>query len=77
MEAIRDKVFYSVVGFEDKTKMATFCKDGYKRFENAKKTADKLIKDGYDLVNIRKEEIYYRDDNNEFSSSGIIETLTN
>lgn len=73
---IEDKIFYSVIGFNNVKKYASFSRDGYVRKGNAQRVARKLIKKGYEKVIIRLEEVFLRDDNNEFSSSGAIEIYT-
>lgn len=71
-----NKVFYSVVGFKNVKKLATFSKDGYIRKGNAQRVAKDLIAKGYELVMIRLENIWLRNENNEFSSSTPIEKYT-
>lgn len=73
---IKDKLFYSVIGFNNVKEHASFSRDGYVRKGNAQKVARKLIKKGYEKVIIRLEEVFLRDENNEFSSSGVIEVYT-
>ena len=76
METIRDKVFYCVVGFKDATKMATFDKDDYVKKGNAQRAARRLIKQGFEEVMLRREEVWLRNDDNEFSASTPIEKYT-
>ena len=77
MEEIRDTILYCVVGFKNtKEMMATFYKDDYKKIGNARRKAKELIKDGYELVDIRQEDISIRNEFMEISSSGVIETYT-
>lgn len=75
METIRDKTFYAVVGFKKVDEMATFYKDKYKRIGNARRVAKDLIKQGYEMVVLRKEEIIFQNDNNDYSVSSVIEVL--
>lgn len=76
MEVVMDKIFYSVYGFKDKTKNATFSKDGYIKKGNAERTAKGLISKGYDQVILRRENVWFRNENNEFSDSVAIEKYT-
>lgn len=76
METIKDKVFYKVVGFEDKANYATFCQDGYTQKGDAQKVARGLIANGYELVILRCEEIWLRNEMNEFSASIPVEEYT-
>ena len=69
MVEIRDKTFYSVVGFKKLGEWATFHKDNYVRFGNAKRVAAGLKANGFERVMIRRENIFLRNDHNEFSSS--------
>ena len=73
---IRDKVFYCVVGFKDAAKMATFHKDDYVKKGNAQRTARQLVEHGFEEVMLRREEVWLRNDDNEFSSSTPIEKYT-
>lgn len=70
---IMDIIFYSVIGFSNVNKYASFSKDGYVRKGNAQRVARKLIKEGYKRVVIRLEEVFLRDENIEISSSEAIE----
>lgn len=72
MEEIRDKTFYAVVGFKNPGEWATFHKDDYVRLGNAKRVAENLKQQGFDHVVIRREEIFFRNEHNEFSSSSPI-----
>lgn len=76
METMKDKVFYCVVGFKDVTKMATFLKDGYVKKGNAQRVAKRLIEQGFEEVMLRREEVWFRNDDNEFSASTPIEKYT-
>ena len=76
METVKDKNFYSVVGFKDITKWATFSKDGYVKKGNAQRVARNLIKKGYEHVVLRCETIWLKDEFNEFSESTPIEVYT-
>ena len=76
MEEIRDTILYCVVGFKNAKEWATFHKDDYKKIGNARRKAKELIKDGYELVHIRQEDISIRNEFTEISSSGVIETYT-
>lgn len=73
---IKDKIFYCVVGFQDANKMATFSKDGYIKKGNAERIAKDLISKGYEQVILRRENVWLRNDNNEFSTSTPIEKYT-
>ena len=75
MEEIRDKTFYAVVGFKNPGEWAAFHKDNYVRFGNAKRVAENLKQQGFDHVVIRREEIFLRNEHNEFSSSSPILTM--
>ena len=69
MGEIRDKTFYSVVGFKTAGEWATFHKDNYVCLGNAKRVATSLKAKGFERVVVRREEIFLRNENNEFSSS--------
>ena len=69
MEEIRDKTFYAVVGFKNPGEYATFHKENYVRFANAKRVAAGLKEKGFAHVVIRREDIFLRNEHNEFSSS--------
>jgi len=69
MEEIRDKTFYSVVGFKNAGEWAVFHKDNYVRLGNAKRVATSLKAKGFERVVVRREEIFLRNEHNEFSSS--------
>lgn len=77
MDRIEDKIFYTVVGFLNKNEKATFYRDGYIRIANARRVAGDLCKKGYERVVIKKEEVFLRDDNNDFSASSFVEVLEN
>lgn len=72
MKEIRDKTFYSVIGFKNPGEWATFHKDDYVRLGNARRVAENLKQQGFDHVVIRREEIFLRNEHNEFSSSSPI-----
>lgn len=76
METIRDKIFYSVIGFKNAKGNATFSKDGYIKKGNAQRIAKNLIIKGYDHVILRLEEVWLRNESNEFSASTPIEEYT-
>ena len=75
MKRIKNKTFYMVVGF--KNKKIVFDKDGYIRIGNARRVAAKLLQSGCERVVLKKEEVFLRDDNNEFSAIGTLEELRN
>lgn len=76
MDTIKDKIFYSVVGFKDATKMATFHQDGYIKKDDAQMIAKNLIANDYEQVILRCEEVWLRNESNEFSASFPIEKYT-
>lgn len=76
METIKDKTFYSVHGWEDTKSIATFSKYGYIKKGNAQKVAINLIKKGFKQVILRCENVWFRNDDNEFSESTPIEIYT-
>ena len=76
MEAIKDEIFYTVVGFENPNKAATFYKDGYKRKGNAIRMIRKLIAKGFQQVMLRQENVWFRNESNEFSESSPIASYT-
>lgn len=75
MQEIRNKTFFTVVGFEKADQWATFDKDGISSIEEAKQIAEQLKKSGFEHVVIRQEDIILRNENNEFSSSTPILTF--
>lgn len=76
METIKDKIFYSVTGWNDVTSMATFSKYGYIKKGNAQRVAKNLIEKGFKQVILRRENVWFRNDENEFSESTPIEVYT-
>lgn len=76
MDEIRDKIFYNVIGFKDATKQATF-DETYIKKGNAQRMAKELVKKGYEQVILRQEEVWFRNESNEFSASTPIEKYTN
>jgi len=81
LEEIRDgfwkatyRISYLVVGFLDRTKMATFHK-GYKAKSSAMRVCRKLMQDNYECVVLRREESYLKNHEHlEISSSSPIKT---
>lgn len=69
MEEIRDKTFYAVVGFKKLGEWASFHKHNYVRLGNAKRVATGLKEKGFERVMIRRDNIFLRNEHNEFSSS--------
>lgn len=64
-----DKISYSVVGFKDKTKMANFHRE-YQLKSSAMRVIKKLKEMGYELVTLRKEVRYLKNNEHlEISSS--------
>lgn len=76
MNETKDKVFYTVVGFKDIRKQADFDRDGYIKKSNAQRVARNLIAKGYLQVILRREEVWFRNELNEFSASTPIEKYT-
>lgn len=69
---VKDLTYYQCYVWSDKTKMGH--EDGrlYKTKANAEKRMAKLIASGkYESVVLRKEEVWLRDEDNEFSASGV------
>lgn len=76
-KVIENKKFYSVIGFKQKDMRASFYKDGYIRKGYAQRIALKLIREGYEKVIIRLEEVFFRDEYHDYSCSSVIEKFTN
>lgn len=69
---VKDLTYYQCYLWKDKTKMGFADDRLYKTRENAEKRMMWLISSGkYEMIVMRKEEVWFRDDNNEFSASGI------
>ena len=76
METIKDKTFYSVHGWKNISSMAEFSKYGYIKKGNAQRIARDLISKGFEKVILRRENVWLRNDDNEFSESTPIEEYT-
>lgn len=72
LECMKDKTYYTINLWTDRNKMGTDFKNEYIRINNAIKTVEKLKNSGvYECIIIRKHEVTYRDQNNEFSCSSV------
>ncbi len=72
---VKEVTYYQLHMWEDKTTWGVADDRLYKTKANAQKRMAKLIASGkYQMVTMRKEEIWLRDDNNEFSASGLEES---
>jgi len=66
---IKDYTYYIVVCFPELNIMGYTLKRKYKTENGACKMAMKLNQQGNDLVMVRKEEVFYQDENTDISSS--------
>lgn len=72
---VKEVTYYQLHMWKDKTTWGEADDRLYKTKANAQKRMDELIATGkYQMVTMRKEEIWLRDDNNEFSASGLEES---
>lgn len=69
---VKDLTYYQCYVWKDKTKYGETDDRLYKTKANAEKRMTELIKSGrYEMVVMRKEEIWFRNETNEFSASGV------
>lgn len=70
-------IYYTVTLWPAAGGCGSTIKTVYKTASGAEKRAIKELKSGfYKEATIRKEKVYFRDDNNEFSSSGFYKNVT-
>lgn len=71
---LNDFTYYTVHVWKDKSKSGSTLSTAFKRKGNAVRKAMGLINCGkFEYINIRKVEVYKRNANCEYSSSGIVE----
>lgn len=71
---MKDKVYYTLNMWTDKTKMGSEYVNIFWRKGNAKRVMQKMIDSGlYQMIVMRRNEIWFRNPTNEFSCSGVEE----